>query len=167
MKHLSILRHAKAERPEGYDVDAARPLTKRGFKDADAIGEILTQSEPSIDWIVSSPAQRTRETTETLLKQLPNSPKVVWHEPVYAANVVTLLDALRQVPANAEHVLLVGHNPGMEELTSTLCTGAPDRLHLHMATAAVAGLRLEIHGWSQVRPGCGTLLALIRPSLIR
>lgn len=167
MKHLSILRHAKAERPDGYDIDAARPLTKRGFKDAAMVGKVLRQSQPTIDWIVSSPAQRTRQTTETLALELATSPKVVWHDSVYAATITALLDALRQVPTSADHVLLVGHNPGMEDLTSSLCTGSPERLQLNLATGSLASIRLEIHTWSQIRPGSGTLLALLRPSLIR
>jgi len=167
MKQLSILRHAKAERPEAYDIDTARPLTKRGFKDAALIGDLLNKLQPAVDWIVSSPALRTRQTTETVLKSLSHAPQLMWHDAVYSANLAALLDTLQQIPPAAEHALLVGHNPGMEELTSALCTGAGDRLHLHMATATLVTLRLEVHTWSQVRPGSGMLLAMIRPSFIR
>ena len=167
MKTLSVLRHAKAEHTEDFPTDFERPLTQRGHKDAAKIGALLTELEPAIDWIVSSPALRTRQTVEPIVATLAFKRPIVWNEAVYEAEAETLLRALAVVPPEAEHVLLVGHNPGMEALVSGLCAGDPARLHLAMATTALAHIRLEIFTWNQLRWGSGTLQALIKPKLLR
>lgn len=167
MKYLSILRHAKAEPDVNYSVDLERPLTTRGQKDAKHIGKLLADIEPTVDWIVSSPAQRTRQTAQEVATILDFPRAIAWHDAIYEADAETLLNVLSQVPAEMEHVLIVGHNPGMEDLVSGLVAGSPRRLSLHMPTACLAHLTLELFGWNQIRWGCGTLHCLIRPKLLR
>jgi phosphohistidine phosphatase len=167
MKTLSIFRHAKTERPDGYEHDEERPLTSRGVKDAAQIGGILARVEPAVDWIVSSPSLRTRQTTDRLVAALKYTGQIGWHPAVYGAQAGALLEVLASCPPNAEHVVLVGHNPGLEELVAGLCAGAPDRLNLRLVTAAVAHLHLDVAYWNQTRWGCGTLQFLIRPKLLR
>ncbi len=165
MKYLSILRHAKAKRPEDYATDIERPLTKRGQSDAAAIGEIIARLQPEIDWIISSPALRTSETTAAVTAKLNFTRDVVWHDAVYAAGADDLLHVLAQVPAEREHVLLVGHNPGMADLISGLAAGAPARLALDLAPGGLGHLSLEIFSWNQIRWGCATLHCILRPKL--
>lgn len=167
MKHLTILRHAKAEHLNDYPSDFARPLTSRGQKDAQLMAHLLLDIEPPVDWIVSSPAQRTRETTEALTAVLKFKRGIVWQEGIYEAQADTLLDLLSQVPAEMEHVLIVGHNPGLEELISGLVAGSTARLGITLPTAGLAHLSLELFGWNQIRWGCGTLHSLIRPKFVR
>jgi phosphohistidine phosphatase len=167
MKYLSILRHAKAEHTEEYPTDAERPLTKRGTKDAHEVGEFLIDIEPPVDWIVSSPSLRTRQTTTAVTTAIKYKRAVVWQEAVYLAEAENLLTILTQIPVEMEHVLITGHNPGMEELVSGLCAGSPSRLGIRMPTGGLAHLTLEIFGWNQTRWGCGTLHWLVRPKLIR
>ena len=167
MKHLSIFRHAKAEHINDYPTDFERPLTSRGQKDAYQICEILSDFEPTIDWIVSSPAQRTRETAIVATAALKYKRGVVWQDAIYEADADTLLNVLTEVPAEMEHVLIIGHNPGTEELVSGLVAGSPSRLGISMSTAGLANLTLEIFSWNQIRWGCGTLHSLIRPRLVR
>lgn len=167
MKYISILRHAKAESAEQYPTDFERPLTSRGKKDAYQIGEILADFEPPIDWLVSSPALRTRETTGAVTDALKYKRGIIWQDAIYGADADTLLNVLTQVPADMEHVLIIGHNPGMEDLVSGLVAGAPARMGILMATAGLAHLSLEIFSWNQIRWGCGTLHTLIRPKLMR
>ena len=83
MKYLSIFRHAKAEHAQDYASDFDRPLTSRGRKDALQIGEVLSNFEPTIDWIVSSPAQRTRDTASAVTDALKFKRGVVWQEAIY------------------------------------------------------------------------------------
>jgi phosphohistidine phosphatase len=167
MKYLSVLRHAKAERTEDFATDIERPLTSRGQKDAHYMGEILTEIEPAIDWIVSSPSQRTRDTVAAVVSVLKFKRGVVWQDAIYEADAETLLAALSQVPDEVEHALIVGHNPGMEELVSGLAAGAPTRLALTMSAGSLAHLTLEIFGWNQIRWGCGSLHCLLRPKMLR
>lgn len=167
MKTLSIMRHGKAERLEGYPSDKARPLTSRGVKDANLIGELLARFDPRPDWIVSSPALRTQETAERIAEALSFKQPIIWEETIYEATAATLLDILSGIPPAVEHALIVGHNPSLQELVSGLCAGAPDRLNLTMATGALACIELEIVWWNQIRWGCGALQMLTKPKLLR
>jgi phosphohistidine phosphatase len=77
------------------------------------------------------------------------------------------LHILSSVPAEIEHAVIIGHNPGMEALVSGLCTGSTVRLNLSMPTAALAHLELDIRWWNQIRWGCGQLKILLKPKLLR
>lgn len=167
MKTLSIVRHAKTERPDAYDHDAQRPLTKRGHKDARRMAEWLARLEPPIDWVISSPAVRTRETMEEFAPELKLTQPVSWEDAAYLATAETLLGLLQKTPQNVEHVMLLGHNPGVTDLVVGLCTGAPRRLHLHMSTGALVHMRVEIFQWDQLRWGCGQLRMVLPPKQIR
>src|SRR5262245_40716792 len=125
MKTLTIIRHAKTERPEGYASDFERPLTERGRKDAARLADVLARLEPPVDWLISSPALRTRQTTEILIAD-GDTNNLQWEPAVYEASAETLLDLLGKVPQDIQHVVIVGHNPGMEELVAGLVAGAPE-----------------------------------------
>lgn len=166
MKFLSIIRHAKTERPANYSTDFVRPLTARGHKDTKHMAKLLAQIDPAVDWLVSSTAVRARETTEHLADLL--APEhIAWTEDVYLAAAETLLAVLKKSPQPAEHVAIVGHNPGMAELVSGLCTGSAQRLNLHMSTGALAHLELEIFRWDQLRWGSGRLRLFMAPKFMR
>ena len=167
MKTLSIVRHAKAERPESHPSDFARPLTPRGHKDAARLGALLANLEPKVDCILSSPAARAAQTTDRLVAelQLPNS--VTWEDEIYLAAADTLLELLRRAPEEAQHVVLVGHNPGLEELAAGLCSGAPDNSVLTLVTATLAHFDLDITRWSQLRWGAGQLKLLIPAKVLK
>ena len=167
MKYLSILRHAKAQHINEYPTDFERSLAPRGVKEAQHIGKVLAELEPTIDWIISSPAQRTRETTTFVVNALSFKRGVVWQDAIYEGVADGLLNLLAQVPNDMTHVLLIGHNPGMEELVSGLAAGSPARLGITVPTAGLAHLTLEIFGWNQIRWGCGTLHALLHPKKVR
>ncbi len=167
MKYLTVIRHAKAEDPMGYAHDFERPLAERGQKDAKQIARALSNLEPAVDWWISSPAARTRETTQLLINHLAYTKHLLWEEAVYAAEADTLLDILREQLQEAEHIALVGHNPGLEELIVGLCAGSSRRLSLRMPTAALAHLELEIFRWDQIRWGCGQLRLLVTPRILR
>jgi phosphohistidine phosphatase len=167
MKALTIIRHAKAERPEGYASDFERPLTQRGHKDAQRIGEIVQRLEPPVDWLASSPAARTRQTAERIAHICNYAPKIQWEPEIYEASADDLLALLAKAPQDIQHILLIGHNPGLAELTSGLITGAPGRLPIRMPTAALAHLHLEIFWWNQIRWGCGVLEHLGTPKILK
>jgi phosphohistidine phosphatase len=167
MKALTIIRHAKAERPEGYASDFERPLTERGHKDAQRIGEVVARLEPPMDWLASSPAVRTRLTAERIANIGDYANKIQWEPEIYEASADTLLAILAKAPQDIQHVVLVGHNPGVAELTSGLIAGAPGRLPIHMPTAALVHMHLEIFWWNQIRWGCGALEYMVAPKILK
>jgi phosphohistidine phosphatase len=144
MKTLSIIRHAKAVSPEEAPNDFERPLTKRGQKDATQLGQILAALSPGVDWLISSPSLRTRETTELVTKALPYTKPIQWAESAYLAEAEQWLALLKQAPPEAHHIAIVGHNPGLSDLVAGLAAGAATHLNFHLPTAAIVHLELEM-----------------------
>ena len=146
MRTLAILRHAKSAYPPGV-ADADRPLGSRGERDAPEAGRWLREHCACFDAVVVSPATRTRATWELVRAELEGPPRAVFDARVYAAGVPELLAALRDVPAQAEHVLLIGHNPGLEDLAEELggsdFTAAWVSLGSKFPTSAVAVFAIE------------------------
>jgi phosphohistidine phosphatase len=167
MKVLSIVRHGKAERPEGYPNDFSRPLTARGNKDAARMGAFLGGMQPPVDCILSSPAARAAQTAEHIAAELGYGKSVGWEAGIYLASADTLLELLRRAPEDAEHVVLIGHNPGLEELSAGLCSGASDNSVLTLVTTSLAHFELDIARWSQIRWGAGQLRLLVSAKVLK
>ncbi len=164
-RELLILRHAKSawDTPAATDFD--RPLNRRGKRDAPRIGAWLYEQGYLPDHVVASPARRARQTVRRVCKALGIDPGGIdWQERVYLAGLPTLLEVLSGCPSTARRVLLVGHNPGLEELLEylggTLLDPPPGGKRL--PTATVARLALP-DDWGRLASGCGRLLAWIRP----
>ncbi|MCG6940781.1 MAG: histidine phosphatase family protein [Thiohalocapsa sp.] len=168
-RELLILRHAKSDWDTNAASDFERPLAKRGRKDAPRVGEWLYREGLIPRVIVSSPAQRARETTLKVCKCLDLPRKdIVWDEAVYDADLSTLLAVLARMPSDAELVLLVGHNPGLEELLRHLAGSdveEPTDGKL-LPTATVARLEMP-NDWSELAGGCAGLVALVRPKQLK
>ncbi len=158
MKTLYLLRHAKAaaDSPAG---DAGRTLAKRGRKAAAAMAALLGGLDPVPELVLCSPAVRTRETLDLVLPALRPSPRVAYEEELYLAEPEALLRRLRHLPNEAGSVLLVGHNPGLQELGARLAAD-PGRLAQEFPTGALAVLRVTKE-WADLR-WHGAKLALYR-----
>ncbi len=167
MKQLSIIRHGKAERPEGYPDDFERPLTARGRKDIGRIGAVVVRLEPPVDYVLSSPATRSAQTATRLTEVVEIPGNIVWSESAYLATAATLLNLLREIPESHAHAVLVGHNPGLEELASGLCAGSPETASIRMPTGTVAHVELDISRWSLLRWGAGHLKLLVTPKSLK
>lgn len=153
LKTLYILRHAKAV-PENPAGDAERPLAKRGRKGAAAIGAYLAGLKPQPRLVLCSTAQRTRETLDQVLASLDSAPQVLYEDGLYLASAGRLIERLQLLPERFESVLLIGHNPGLHQLATTLVgASASDQNGLTdgFPTAALAVLRLA-GAWSALRP---------------
>ena len=164
-RRLVLLRHAKSDWPDVADQD--RPLAKRGRRDAPVVGRWLGQGGYVPDAVVCSTALRARETWELasggLLAAVPGAAPPVRHEPrVYDASVLGLLMLVREFPPEWRTALMVGHNPGMAELTAGLADPPPDPPSA-FPTAAVAVLALP-GSWSDAGPGEAKLLAFAVPA---
>jgi phosphohistidine phosphatase len=116
---LVILRHAKSEWPDGVP-DDRRPLAKRGQRNAPAAGRWLRDQVGRVDLAVCSPAVRARQTWELAGAELSPAPRLVEDERVYAAPVDTLLSVVQEFPDDAATAVLVGHNPGLQDLVELL-----------------------------------------------
>jgi phosphohistidine phosphatase len=164
-RRLVLLRHAKSDWPDVADHD--RPLAKRGRRDAPVVGRWLGKTGYVPDAVVCSTALRARETWELalggLLAAVPGAAPAVRHEPrVYDASVLGLLMLIREFPPEWRTALMVGHNPGIAELTAGLADPPPDP-PAAFPTAAVAVLALP-GPWSDAASGEAKLLVFAIPA---
>jgi phosphohistidine phosphatase len=168
-RRLVLLRHAKSDWPEGV-ADHDRPLAKRGRRDAPLIGRWLGESGWVPDAVVCSTAARARETwalaSSGLTEAVPAAAPAVRYEPrVYEATVLGLLMLAREFDPGWRTALVVGHNPGLAELTLGLAGSRAERLPAFpTAFAAVLGLP---GAWADVAPGQAELLAFCIPAELR
>ncbi len=172
MKWLTLVRHAKAEDATLWADDFARPLTERGQKDARHAARVVATLEPRVDWWVTSPALRALQTADVLFHEgqpggVESVTALQQDETIYEAAPEALLALVRQTPPAMEHLLLVGHNPGLEALTAGLCSGGAPSLNFRLPTAAIAHLELQVAHWEQVRWGCGELRVLMTPKVMK
>lgn len=164
-RELLILRHAKSDWDSGATRDFDRPLAKRGKKDAPRVGEWLYREGLVPDLVISSSAERARQTADRVCKSMDfKKKKIQWDDDVYAAGVADLLRVLARCPAETRTVLLVGHNPGLEDL---VCYLAADEVEEPsdgklLPTAALARLEMP-DDWSVLEAGCAQLIAVTRP----
>ena len=133
-RQLVLLRHAKSAWPDGVS-DARRPLTDRGRRDAGAVGRWLRDHVDDLAAVSCSPAVRTRQTWELVSAELADPPAAAFDERIYAALPAELLAVVHDLPDGAPTALLIGHNPGMEELVELL-----SGTRQGMSTAALAVL---------------------------
>jgi phosphohistidine phosphatase len=122
-RRLILLRHAKSDWPDVPDRD--RPLAKRGRRDAPRIGRWLDEHGYQPDVVVVSDAARTRQTWDLVAPELGGSPAVHFEPRAYAASALTLLYLAQELPARYRTALLIGHNPGLSELATSLA-GLPE-----------------------------------------
>jgi len=163
-RELLILRHAKSDWETSAANDFDRPLSKRGRQDAPRVGQFLLQQGLIPDHVVSSPAERAKQTVIAVCKQMDiNRESINWDARIYHAGAGLLLDVLNDCPDHAQRVLIAGHNPGLEILLQNLCNHdipMPDDYKL-MPTGAVA--RLEIlSDWKNLEGGLARLISLTR-----
>jgi phosphohistidine phosphatase len=153
MKTLLILRHAKAQ-PDAPDGDHARRLTPRGERDAAAAGAIVASLIDRPDAIVTSDAARALQTAEIVAEIVGFAEPLTVEPAVYGADDLALLRLVQNLPDAAERVLLVGHNPGFEELATAL---ARPGAAVDLKTAGLAHVEFDVARWKAVREGMGRL----------
>ncbi|MFN2453526.1 MAG: histidine phosphatase family protein [Pyrinomonadaceae bacterium] len=159
MKTLLLLRHAKSSWADADQADFDRPLNERGQKAAPLIGRFMRKQKLHPDLILSSPAERARQTAALVIKAASlDSVELRYDARIYEASAARLLEIIAQIEERASEVLLVGHNTGMEDFVRQL-TGESRR----MPTAALAHITLDIEKWSKAREGTGTLDWLVKP----
>jgi len=163
MPHLLLFRHAKAERTQPGSTDHARALTESGRADSAAMGKAVARHGP-VDLVLCSDARRARETWEMAGSALDNAPKVKLTRAIYEADdYVPILNA---EGADAKTILLVGHNPAMQETAVSLVEdlSGPDGTLLSSRFPKAALAVLDFEGdWATLSPGEAWLVDFVIP----
>ncbi len=154
MKTLLILRHAKSSWSDASLSDHDRPLNKRGKGDAPKMGSLLRAEELTPDLIISSSAKRAIRTAEGVAETCGFDGQIIATRDLYHADPESYFEVLRLLGERNAVVMVVGHNPGMEELLESL-TGE----WVRMPTAALAEVRMNTDDWSSVSDGTSGELA--------
>jgi phosphohistidine phosphatase len=154
MKTLTLLRHAKAERDSLDGSDFTRSLNGRGRRDAARMGEEMRGLGLRFDWVLASPARRVVETVEAAGELVP-----IYEMRIYNASSRQLYDLIRSTDDSVESLLMVGHNPGFEQIAAELTDDAIE----DFPTAALVEIELSVKHWRTMKERSGRLVRFIRP----
>jgi phosphohistidine phosphatase len=172
---LVLFRHAKSAWPDVADRD--RPLARRGIRAAPVMGRWLREAGFLPGQVLCSTARRARETWQFAQAGLAASPPVTFDARIYEAAATDLLDVIREVPPATGTLLLIGHNPAIEDLALLLATprgpaagtgpaaaapGDLERMRSKFPTAAIAVLEFP-GAWPGLAPGRARLTAFVTP----
>jgi phosphohistidine phosphatase len=164
-KVLYLLRHAKSSWDEPDLEDIERPLAPRGRKAARALAVHVDEEGITPSLVLCSPARRTRDTIDLVRSGLPPGTKVRVEERLYGASPSDVIKILRRLPDSVPSVMVVGHNPTMQELALALAGSGPDleQVSERFPTGALAKLSLPVDRWHDVRAGTATLASFVTP----
>lgn len=167
MKTLTLLRHAKSTWTDPVARDFDRPLNPRGHRAARTIGREMRARGLAFDHVVASPAARVIETLDSVAEGYGGALHPDFDLRLYLASTETLLDIIHETDNAWRNLLIVGHNPGLENLALMLTEGGGDALRDEIAvkypTATLAEIGLAADHWRAVAPGTGRVARFIRP----
>ena len=163
MKTLLILRHAKTQ-PDAPAGDHARELTERGHRNAAAMGAYIHNLTGTPDAIITSDATRALQTAEIVATAVAFATPLTVVPRIYAADLATLLAVVRRIPDEVSSAIIIGHNPGFEELAAALAGN--DHEGIRLPTSGLAVLEFDVERWDTVREGGGRLREVATPRTI-
>jgi phosphohistidine phosphatase len=169
MKRLFLLRHAKAVPADGGTEDFDRTLLLSGMQDGAAMARHLRKSDHAVDLILCSASARTTQTAELVLHELVS--EIEYRDNLYLADAAKIIAAIRAAPASVSALMMVGHNPGMEDCATSLAREPVRRkerarheaLEEKFPTCALAILDFDVGRWRDVTPSSGKLVDFVRP----
>ena len=169
MKRLYLLRHAKAVPAEPELDDHARALTVRGMHDAGAMARYLRKNNFVPELMLVSTSARTRQTADLVLREIEARPD--YRESLYLAEAGKILAQVQATSSSVSGVMVVAHNPGLEDLATFLAREPVRRkervrrdvLEEKFPTAALAVLDFDVEKWREIKPGEGALVDFVRP----
>jgi len=152
MKRLTILRHAKSSWSDASLADFDRPLSGRGRRSAPEMGRRLHERGEMPDLVISSPAKRAVTTARMACRELgyPES-RIVEEKGLYLAGAAQIFGILRSLETLADHLMIVGHNPGLTDFANDLADAHVDNL----VTASLFVVECDIGDWNELAPGAG------------
>jgi phosphohistidine phosphatase len=168
VKILGLFRHAKSDWGDPRARDFDRPLNERGRAGAAIMGRHIRDHGVQWNRVLSSPAIRCAETIELACHASGRPVKVMWDRRIYLASSVTLADVLREQDGDPAAIMMVGHNPGLEDLIFDLVPDdgtnpLRDAVEEKFPTACYAVLELDIERWADLKDRCARLVHLTRP----
>jgi phosphohistidine phosphatase len=158
MRTLYLLRHAKSSWKDASLSDFERPLKERGREAAEQMGLFLASKKATVSTLIVSPAVRTRQTIEIVLRHALPGVEPHFDQRIYEASLSTLVHVVSEFPDDKQSAMLVGHNPGMEELLAFLTHETR-----HMPTGALARITLDCASWKDAGRGTGKLDWFVTP----
>lgn len=165
MKILTLLRHAKSGWDDPVTRDFDRPLNPRGRRAARTVGAEMKAQDLAFDLVLASPARRVIETLEEVTAAF-GPLRRRFDERLYLAAVPTLLEIIRDTPDEVGRLMLMGHNPGLEQIALLLSRrGGPLRpeVEIKYPTGTLVEIELPVDRWADAREGDGNMVRLIRP----
>jgi phosphohistidine phosphatase len=167
MRRLILFRHAKAEPSEPGLEDRARALVERGRRDAATIGAYMKNHALVPDRVVISPAARTQETWKRTAAAFRPAPGAASADQLYDATPHAIFALIKDAPAAAHTLMVVGHNPGLHEVALMLIASgdidARERLREKLPTAGLVIIDFAFDAWSKLHPQSGRLERFVSP----
>lgn len=164
MRRLHLLRHAKSDWGDPSLGDHDRPLTSRGRRAASSMAEWMETNGVRPAVVLCSTAVRARQTLDRVLPAL-GDPVVSYEEGLYHVTGEDLLARLRELPDGAGEALLVGHNPGLQDLAVDLAAPGPerDRIAAKLPTGGFVALGADVPRWSDLAGGSAAVVVFVTP----
>jgi phosphohistidine phosphatase len=167
MRRLFLLRHAKSSWDDPGLADLDRPLAPRGRRAAPLMAQLMVKRHWIPDLVLCSQAERVRETWQLMAPVLGGQIPCKTLRTIYPGAPSRLLMTLRRAPDDATTLLLIGHNPGLGALATSLCGTGPakalERMRSKFPTAGLAVMDFDVEHWSEIAVGAGRLEAFVRP----
>jgi phosphohistidine phosphatase len=176
MRRLILLRHAKTERDSLTGLDRDRRLDERGRADAPLIGDYLAEHRLVPNLSLVSPATRTRETWDLIAPVLKPQPALDFVGGLYGGGAGEILQIIHMASGRDDHkdiksLMVVGHNPGLHELSLALITKAKpadrEALEENLPTSGLTVFKFAVDDWNGVAIRSGTLERFVSPRLLR
>ncbi len=170
MRRLLLLRHAKSSWSEPGASDHDRPLNRRGQEAAPRVGAYLARHGLIPDLVLCSTARRARETWKLVAAEAPAAPAATFTERLYDATPRALIEVFRGAEPEAKSLLVVGHNPGLQEAATALIASGDledrERLREKLPTGGLVVIDFAIPDWSKLHPRSGRLERFVVPRML-
>jgi phosphohistidine phosphatase len=169
IRNIIFLRHAKSNLAFDYE-DKDRVLTSRGIEDSKIIGKHLSNLNLQLDYVICSTAKRTVQTSEIIFESLKSEPELYLTDDLYQASFKGIINIIKKTPENYKNIMIVGHNPGMQNITTYLTCPSNKKPYLKLIqsypTGAIAIINFDISNWTKLEYQIGNLMEFTTPKMI-